>query len=377
MSFLKKYMLFILLLANMTAEYLLLAPISQVFFYSILALGILVILLNFKDFSFSLKNQPEIKGLMLIYLIAQFIFQYDILSIENILYTITKVVVFCIITLSVYSNYDFYLKKAPIIFSLIITVLVLGGWFVNKTGQYGGLIFGFANRNVACTIATAGFAGFLFLHKKLKILDYACMALLFITILYGGSRNALAMCVLIIVVRYGFSVRIVGVGALFGVLILFVLPELGIKVTAFDRLIGTFDGTVAVDREEVQEVAKKMIALRPWTGWGYNFIIPSYIGINIGAHNGYLAMIEILGYPCGLAVLAIIIIGSAKKLRLYRLKNNAINYFLAIVISTLFATNQESYLVGVNQFTTNYFFVSFIILGMYGLKSPNSLRATI
>ena len=251
MPLVKKYMLFILLLANMTAEYKLLASISQVFFYSILAISALVILMNFGELISSLKKTPSVKWLMLIYLIAQFILQYDIISTENVVYTITKIVVFCIISLSICSNFNFYLKQSPIIFSYMILGLVLLGWFVNLTGEYGNLQFGFANRNVACTIATAGFAGFLFMRDKFRLFDIACIVFLFVTVLYGGSRNALAMCVLIIVVRYGFSFKIVTAGALFLALVLFVLPELGMEVTGFDRLVGTFEGTVATDRDDV------------------------------------------------------------------------------------------------------------------------------
>ena len=368
-------MLLILLLANMTSEYRLLASVSQVFFYSILGLSVLVLIMNSKEIRKSLKKAPEIKGLILVYLIAQFVFQFDILSLDNILYTLTKVILFVIISFSAYSNYDFYSNRMPLLFSYLIVLLVLLGWVINKTGPYGGLQFGFTNRNVACTIATAGFAGFLFMKAKLKFWDIACMAFLFITILYGGSRNALAMCLLIIAVRYGFSFKIVGAGILVFALLLFVLPELGIEVTAFERLKGTLDGTVALDREEVHETALRMIALRPWTGWGYYFIIPESVGIAMGAHNGYLAMIENIGYPCAITAFALIGFGTLKRLRLYRLHNNALNYCLAIVVSTLFATNQESYLVGVNQFTTNYFFVTFVLLGLYrycGVKSSNA-----
>lgn len=363
-------MLFILLLANMTAEYKLLASVSQVFFYSVLVLGVVVLLLNIHDLGLSLNRSPEITGLIIIYLTAQFILQCDIISADNIIYTFTKIAVFCIISYSIYSNYHFYIKKTPIIFSYIIVLLVLCGWFINKTGQYGSLQFGFNNRNVACTIATAGFAGFLFMKERLKLMDYACMAFLLITILYGGSRNALAMCMFIIVVRYGFSFKIVGVTALFLIAILYALPELGIETTAFKRLMGTFDGTVALDRERVREIAWGMIAMRPWTGWGYNFIIPQSVGVAMGAHNGYLVLIENLGYPCAIAAFMCIGVGAFKHLKLYKLHNNALNYCLAIVVSTLFAANQESYLVGVNQFTTNYFFVAFVILGMFKYQNP-------
>lgn len=173
------------------------------------------------------------------------------------------------------------------------------------------------------------------------------------------------MCVLIVAVRYGFSFKIIVAGIFFMALILYVLPELGLETTAFERLKGTFDGSVAIDREDERETALKMIAMRPWTGWGYYFVIPSYVGMNMGAHNGYLTIIENLGYPCGLTAMAFIAIGCLKRLKLFKLKNHALNYCLAIIISTLFAANQESYLVGVNQFTTNYFFVAFVVSGMY------------
>lgn len=367
-------MLFILLLANMTAEYRLLAEISEVFFYSILAISTFVIILNLKTLALSLRNVAEIKWLIFVYIIAMLFFQFSFLSSDIILYTITKVIVFGTITLSICYNYDFYLRKAPVIFSYIILILIALGWFVNKTGEYDVPVFGFANRNVACTIATAGVAGFLFMRDRIRPSDFLFMAVLIITILYGGSRNAFAMCILIIIIRYGFSFKIVVAGALILVLVTFLLPEFGMEANAYDRLVGTIDGSVSTDREEVREIAKKMIAMRPWTGWGYNYSVPKYLGINLGAHNGYLATIVNLGYPCGLMVLAIIVIGSIKRLRLYKIGNKAINYYIAILISTLFAANQESYLIGVNQFTTNYFFVAFVVLGAYRYKYQGAAK---
>lgn len=370
MQLLKKYMLFILLLANMTAEYKLLASISEVFFYTTLGLSILMFIIYARDFSAGLKKNPEISWLMVVYTVALLCFQMSFLSADNVLYTVAKVSVFGIITLSISSDYQYYLKRLPVIFSYIILVLIAVGWFVNKTAYNGDIVFGFSNRNVACTIATAGFAGFLFMRDRFRLSDYVIMAFLLITILYGGSRNALAMCVLIVVIRFGFSFKIVLAGALVLALITFLLPELGIEATAYERLVGTFDGSVSVDREEVRAVAIKMIAMRPWTGWGYNYSIPSYMDVVMNAHNGYLTMIVNLGYPCGLAALGIIIIGSIKRLWLYKVRNSALNYYLAILVATLFAANQEDYFIGVNQFTTNYFYVAFVILGMYKYYMP-------
>lgn len=369
-GFLRKYILLILLLVNMTSEYLLLKPVSEIAFYMVFAISIPLILFNSGIFSGPVRIKfPELFGMIVVYLIAQFIFQLELLSIPNLLYTISKVAVFCIIALCINREYNFYLKKVPIIFSYIILVIIALGWVYNTHGKSTEMVtLGFVNRNVACTVATAGFAGFMFIRDKLKLTDYICLMFLFVSILYGGSRNALAMCAFIIIIKFGLSLKLV----LFTLLLLFIiiegLPLIGVEATALDRVLGTLDGSVAVDREVVRKIAWQMIEVRPWTGWGYRYeILPSIVasaGVNLNAHNGYLIMIENLGWPCGIAVLLYIIVGSIKRLKLYLKRNRYLNYHLAIVISTLFAANQEGYFIGVNQFTTNIFFMSFAVLGV-------------
>ena len=381
MKFLSKYLLFILLLANMTSEYILFAPISEVLFYGVLAISIPVLF----QFGFlpkgSYAKAPEICILIFTYLFAQFVLQTDLLTLPNILYTVSKVVIFCILILCIGRNFDFYLKKAPEILSFSILAIVSLGWFYNTyTGEFHHLTFGFVNRNTACTIATAGFAGFIFMRERLRMIDYLAAAVLFITVLYGGSRNAMVMCILIVMVKYGFSFKLITSSLILFLFIIYVLPMMGIEATAWERVIGTIDGSVDVDRETVREIAWRMIKVRPLTGWGYRYeILPSIAAemkTNLNGHNGYLVTIENLGWPCGLLALSCIVIGSIKSLRLYLLKNRYINFHLSIVVSTIFAANQESYFIGVNQFTTNMFFMSFVVLGMarYIRKRKNNLN---
>lgn len=365
MKFLEKYLLLLFLIANMTSEYKLLAPASKVLFYAVLALSV-PFLLRKEVFSAAARRKfPELSAMMLIYLIAQFVFQLDLLSVPNVLYTISKVAVFAILMLCIGNNFEYYFRKSLSVFPYVILGLVALGWVYNRVGELGQVSFGFVNRNVACTIATAGFAGFMFGNERLKIKELLFLALLFATVLYGGSRNALVMCILIVLVRYGLSFRIVMAGALSLFFMFFVLPEMGVEITALDRLLGTFDGTVSLDREEERAAAWEMIAARPWTGWGYSYANLSTIDLDMNAHNGYLTTIENLGWPCGLLILGYIIVGSLRRLKLYFLKNRIVNYHLAIILSTLFGANQEDYLVGVNQCTTNLFFLSFAVLGVY------------
>ena len=372
MKFLEKYLLVLFLIANMTSEYRLLAPASKVLFYTVLVLSIPIVLS--KGFGKSRKMFSQLMALIFIYLVAQFVFQTDLWTQENILYTISKCVVFSIMMICISSDFDYYFRQTMNLFPFVILGLVAAGWVINRVDPLGMISFGFVNRNVACTLATVGFAGFMFRNEMPTKKDMLCLFFLFATILYGGSRNALAMCVLILMVRYGLSFKMVLAGGVLMVLMIFVLPAIGLEITAFERLLGTLDGTVAMDREEVREGALRMIAARPWTGWGYHYANLGSVDLAMNAHNGYLTTIENLGWPCGLFLLANIILGSLKRLKLYRLHNRTINYHLAIVVSTLFGANQEDYLVGVNQCTTNLFFLSFAVLGVCLYYSKRNLR---
>ena len=375
MKFLEKYLLLLLLIANMTSEYILFASVSNALFYSVFALSVIVIpQLNLLSRE-TRRKFPELLALIVIYLVAQFVFQVGMWTQENILYTISKCMVFAILILCVNNNFDYYYRQSLHIFPYVILFLVALGWVVNRVNSMGSIAFGFVNRNVACTLATAGIAGFLFKSEKIKKIEFLSIAFLFASVLYGGSRNALAMCILMLMVRYGLSLKMILVGLIAAVAIFYVFPLLGIEVTAFDRLIGTINGRVEIDRESQREQALAMINAKPWTGWGYSYGAEAALITDMNAHNGYLTTIENLGWPCGLFLLGNIIFGSLKRLKLYKQHNRLINYHLAIVVSTLFGTNQEDYLIGVNQCTTNIFFLSFAVLGVclynqkYGRKN--------
>lgn len=378
MKFLEKYLLLLLLIANMTSEYILFASVSNALFYSVFALSVIVIP-QLKLLSRETRRKfPELLTLIVIYLVAQFVFQLNMWTLENILYTVSKCMVFAILILCVNNNFNYYYRQSLNVFPYVILFLVALGWVVNRVDSMGSISFGFVNRNVACTLATAGIAGFLFKNEKIKRIEFLYIAFLFATILYGGSRNALAMCILMFMVRYGLSSKIIFAGLIVTAAIFYVFPLFGIEVTAFDRLIGTINGTVEIDREIPRKQAMAMIYAKPWTGWGYSYGAEAALITDINAHNGYLTTIENLGLPCGLFLLGNIIFGSLKRFKLYKLHNRLINYHLAIVVSTLFGTNQEDYLIGVNQCTTNIFFLSFAVLGVclynqkYGCKNLKS-----
>lgn len=370
MNSLKKYLLLLFLIANATAEYIALMSVSEILFYAVLGLSAIVVLTS-NGFGGTYRNQcKEMYVLIGIYIIAQML-QMDVYTTPKMLYTISKVLVLCTMVYCVSNNHEYYSKDIIMPISYVIVALVAVGWVHNRYSSggedMGYLIFGFANRNAACTLSSIGYAGFLFMRDKLKNTDYICIAILLLTVLVGGSRNAVAMCVLITMVRFGVSAKMMFLGLVALVAIVFIFPSLGMEFEAITRIEGTFNGTVALDREDQREAAWWMALQRPWTGWGYNVENIGYAAslTEFGAHNGYYTSLKNLGFPLGGFFIFTIVWGGIKRLKLYFLKDRVLNFHLAVVVAILFGAYQEDYLVGVNQVTTNVFFWSFAVLGVW------------
>ena len=78
-----------------------------------------------------------------------------------------------------------------------------------------------------------------------------------------------------------------------------------------------------------------------------------------------------MGYAFGGLWLVVLALGVYRNLMLYKEKNLYVRKYIAIMAAILFGANQESYLSGVNQFTTNMLYVSMAILWMYRYKMKN------
>lgn len=369
MQFLQKYLLLFFLIANTTAEYIMFMSISKILFYSVLIISIFFIFRRQVFSSESYSMCPDIYLLGIILLGYELLFGTEHPTTDSLVYLAGKLASFAIIMLCVVTDFDFYLKKIIIPFSIFVLILLAVGWIHNRTFSSSSnyLVFGFANRNAACTLASISFAGFLFGRISYSKWDYAAMAFLLITILIGGSRNSLAMCAIFIMIRFGLSWELVLTTLGLIIIILYVLPEMGVRIDAFDRLIGTFTGEVQLDRENQRLGAMMMIDEKPWTGWGLASQLQGRaLAIShYGAHNGYLTFLMYMGIPLGIVYILTLLWGVIKRLKLYFLNDNIIKYHIAVMVAIIFAANQEDYLVGVNQITTNIFYFSFVVSGIY------------
>lgn len=366
MLFLRKYLLLIFLIANLTAEYVMLIPISKVLFYSVLAISVPTCLAEINR-SNKLKVWNKYLILMCcIYILYQCTVGWVYSTVDNWLYLIAKCTTFIVMMMSINSNFDFYFRKIIQPLGYIIVVLLLVGYVLQPVDESGQYRFGFTNRNAACTIAVIGFATFFF-REKYQWKDKLMISFCVICVLLGGSRNALAMILLLICIRFGFSFKLLFILISGFVIVLVILPQIGFQITALERLIGTFTGEVKVDREAEREAAIWMISQNPWQGNGFKFTNYGYALslTRYGAHNGYLEILEMMGVFMGGLWLIVLGCGIFSLLSLYKIRSLDVKFHLGVVWVILFAANQESFLTGVNQIITNLFFVSFVVLCLY------------
>lgn len=363
-NLLEKYLLLALLLTNLTAEYVLLMPVSKFLFYIVFALS-LGLLLSRSLISFrSFKTYTPLYLLSLIIIIYELFTTPENSNTETTTYVIAKTFSFAIIICGIERNFDFYNWKFHIIFAVAATGLLLMGYFFRPVTFGGRLGFGFANPNAASSIAALSFAIYLFSNGMKRRFVILGASICFLAVILGGSRNALGICVLALLFRFGLSMKLILTS-----LIIFagisLLPEIGIQVTAIDRLMGTLTGDVALDRENQHEAAMWMISQRPLMGWGFDAHMVGKAAelSEYGAHNGYLEMLTQMGTILGGCWIVILLFSALKISLRYKSCNDLhLQYHAFAILGILLAANQESYLIGVNQIITNLFFVSLAIL---------------
>lgn len=369
--FKSEYMLLMFLIVNMTAENVMFASLSKVLFYCVLALSVPVCLLNIKTIKEGFRACPYMLLWILIYIVYQLSVGLQYATLDNLIYLVAKITTFSVMLLSIGKDFNLYMVRLSKPMGIIIVLLLLIGF--NKVGNSGTHSFGFYNGNAGCAVAMIGAASFLFKNAKYALWEKFCLVFCLMCVLIGSSRNSLAMLAILVLFRYGASPKLIFAGIVGIIGIVFILPELGFETESVDRLLGTFDGTVSIDRENQREAARWMIEQHPWDGNGFNFQNYGYALdlTDLGAHNGYLNMLEQMGYGFGGLWLVVLALGVYRNLMLYKEKNLYVRKYIAIMAAILFGANQESYLSGVNQFTTNMLYVSMAILWMYRYKMKN------
>lgn len=375
-EFLRKYLLLLFLVVNLTAEYYLFSSISKVMFFTSLAIGLPICLYNYEIIWNSRKVAPCFIWWSIIYIIYQFTIGYKYNTLENYQYLIAKNVVFGIIMISISTHFDYYFKNLTKTMGYVIVFLLLIGF---SYIAYGGTrSFGFYNPNAGCIIAAIGASCFLFQDEKLSHTDILCLLFCIMCVLIGHSRNSLGMLIVLFFFRYKLSGRLMIIGLLTILLLFVIIPMFDIDFLSVERLYGTLEGTVSLNRDLERKAAWWMIHQHPWDGNGFYF---KNYGIalmfsELGAHNGYLTILEQMGYLFGgiwLCVLAKTVIPFFK---LLTTEDLTVRRHLAIVTMLLISAMFEDLFVGVNMIATNIFFISLMALSEYKYKMTDDIDDT-
>lgn len=362
-----KYLLLLLLFANICAQFMPLSFLADPLFYGTMTLGALGLLTNFKYISSkNIRATWILWYLIAVYISYQLTFGINYSGTQSLLWLISKVLVLLIIFWAVVSDFKFYFNKLVPIISLGLGIFIFIGYFFYHTYQFQGrFTYGFGGPNSLSAISTLVFAASLLYRFKSSWMNYLGMLIGLMGVLGGGSRISLAVLVIAILLKYKFSVKtlMLGLGCL--IIAVVVLPSLGFESQGIERLTETIEqGNFANNREIERKATSLMIAERPIQGWGYNTGIQgNALEIShLGAHSGYLETIKAMGYP--FAIVLFIGLFVALKQIYPQLKSNdpATKFHLFVVISILISANYESYLIGVNQIMTNMFFVSLAVL---------------
>lgn len=372
MQFLRKYLLLLFIIENLFAQTKLFGFLSATLFYIFLGLGLLLV-----PYCLSSKVYSACKPLYLIagvYVLYEFTLGYPTISSDTLLYVLSKVVVMAIVIAGVTSNFSFYFSKSSRLFAFIITGVIIYSILSGGSAELGSdqrMELGFTNSNTTSMMGTIALAQFLFFYKRRPWYVWASMLICLIGILGGGSRNAILMAVVILVVRYGLTLRIVLVSLAMAFTVFYVLPRMGIKTVGVERMENTIEGKEGSNREVEREAAKIMIAQKPISGWGYraqNVGKAAKLSV-LGSHSGYLDHIKFMGYPFALLLFAAIWFYTLHYFRkLYPIRHAAVRFHISILLSLIVAAFFEAVWVGVHEIENTLFYMSMGILSMCILK---------
>ena len=368
MKKLKKYILLIFLIENLLAQ----SPIGgslQWLFYVMLVVGAYLMIAGgvFKPETFRKCRPLYLLGA--VYIAYQFTLGFNTLSAATLIYLIAKVTTFVIVIVSVVDDWDFYARKVPFYFSIVVFVVLLFGLnsadTLNTTDR---LELGFGNTNSTSSLSAFCVATVLFFWNRKHAILYTIIALVAVySMLAGGGRNAILMLAIMLLIWTGLSVKRVFLAASLICLLMLTINVFSLNLAGVERLESTISGDAGTNREIERLATQMMIDEKPYTGWGFGAKnVGAAAGLSeLSSHNGYLETIKFMGYPFAMLYFFILFSSVIPMLRYFRSKDRAIRYHLAIVLSHFACAMFEGLYVGVHEFSTNVIFYSLAILTTY------------
>ena len=346
--------------------------IGNQIFLALMGIFLFVLLINPKQIKTVLFHKAFLFLLIinLLNLLYFFLF-HSISDYEAIKYIMARGIQFSIISTSIYFNYEYYKDRffhhiVYLIFGIVVVSFFLDPFLFS--GRYRGIVW---NPNMLAGFTVTAFAILFLNSEKRTNFDFFILFSLLLTTLASGSRGALVAIVLVLLLKYGFSLRNIFYGVFSLVIIVIILA------TNLDTSLNRFaEQSLFNDRTLQYHYAYETLIKKPFFGYGldkYAYIdislVPTYLkGAIISSHNGYLALITQYGILFGGIVLLIIF---KKSLQAYSFFNNKKGFervYFFIILHTLIASIFETYITGINEFNTILFWFSLAILSYSKFK---------
>ncbi len=331
---------------------------------------------------FFLLQHPNIllKKVFLIFLIFNGLnIMYFLLfsqTLDSFMYLVAKFILFSIIIINIYYNYDYYLNDFPNLIVKIGFIVLLIGLLVNYgliSGRYTGP---FNNANSLGWFSALLF-GIVLLRKQIGVKELLLLAFFLGLTLLSGSRTGMGGLAIAVLLRGSFRIKNIAIILIAG-FILFSIQNISEKYdinTGLDRLFYS-DEALFADRTSEFDLGVQTVLESPLIGNGldkYAYISPSVVAANGLAgdkwfipnpHNSFVALFVMYGIPIGLFIF-IFLVYYVSRIVQKRMDNKI---WLFILLFSFSGGMFESYLFSINASEGILFWMALPISLIYSQK---------
>ena len=370
MKIIKEYLLFAFIVENIAAQTFLLGGMTEVFFYIILAFGMIMVLTTNMWTRDAIKTFRWAYVIGLIYLFYQFILMPETISVRSVQYVAAKIITLSIIIICLSHNFDYYYRRMAYPLAVFLCFFIIYSFVTGEgigSNVNGRLRLGYTNENTLSWLGAMTVGLLLSVVKEWNWKSITLIILAFYGVLAGASRAGMLLLSIIVLAHFGFSKKAV-LSVLFGFLFaIYLLPSFGLKTVGVERAQKTIDGIEKSNRDIERKAAEMMIAKKPWTGWGFeakNEGKAKKIS-ELGSHSGYLETIKFMGYPMG-GLWLCVVLGTVFVILVWHHRNKVpLSFFEAYLIALPICAFYEDVFTGVHEIETNFFYIS---LGISSFK---------
>lgn len=366
MDKLKKYLLFAFLLENVAVQTSLAAAFANPLFYLFLALGGIFVLKG------ELWNRQSIQvfwplcALAVIYVVYQFTFGSGYINQRSLIYLTAKLTTFTIIIAGIKNNYEFYENRMLYGLAIFMCFFILYGFATGGAvaRDSGRMLVGFTNENTTSSMGAMVVGAMIFNVRKWNWKYILIASIGLYALLAGGSRAGVLVLGILVIMRYGFSPKVLIATSLLVVSSVYVLPSIGLNTIGVERMMQTVNGSEGTNRDVEREACWMMIRENPYNGWGFEAQNQgaALVVSELGSHNGYLETLKFMGYPMGGLWIAILSISILYALWFYRKYKIEFDMHIAVLVAFYAKAFYEGLYVGVHEFGTNLVFVCLAIV---------------